>query len=91
MKRQRTSLDISTEVRSNVPSWHGGGYEGDTSSPAAGLRREWLNTLPHSHTTTVQVTSGQGSIDIIVNIAVIKRLGENDVVCRNLYTRPVPA
>jgi hypothetical protein len=36
INRQRTSLDISTEVRSNDSSWRDGGYEGDTSSPPAG-------------------------------------------------------
>ena len=30
----------------------------------------------------LQVTSGQGSLDIIVNTAEIKRLGDNDVVGR---------
>jgi hypothetical protein len=76
MNRQRAILGISTEVRSNEY------YEEETSSPAAGLKKRKVGHLG-AITNDESLRSLQGSLDIIVNKAVMKWLGENDVVCRN--------
>jgi hypothetical protein len=75
-------VTIATEVRSNDSSWRDGGYEGETSSTAAGFKKRKAGH-PAAIANDESFTSGQGSLDIIVNTAVLKWLGDNDAVCTN--------
>jgi hypothetical protein len=80
INRQRTSHDIPTEVGSNDSSWREGDYEGETSSPAADFKKRKVGDLA-AITNNDDSTSGRESLDI-VNIVVIKWLGDNYVVCK---------